>query len=44
MNRVQIERRGVLASALALGGSVIAGRAAAPHGPCTAAPGFTPRA
>lgn len=33
MNRTQIERRGMLASALALGGSVIASRAAAADAP-----------
>ena len=38
MNRVQIERRGMLASALALGGSVIASRAAAADAPPSQAP------
>lgn len=38
MNRVQIERRGMLASALALGGSLIASRAAAADAPPTQAP------
>lgn len=37
MNRISLERRGMLASALAIGGSALAGRAAAADAPTAAA-------
>ncbi|HOM13535.1 MAG TPA: hypothetical protein PLB41_09480, partial [Rubrivivax sp.] len=37
MNRISLERRGMLASTLAIGGSALAGRAAAADAPTAAA-------